>query len=116
MIVDIPSGARVTIAVEGVALSHSISLNGDQWHANVVTKTPSRHRSPWDYMDDGPTGPEIRTANLTEAVTWVRETAAAHLAEQQAERDAEDAERERAEKERRNAKRRAARARAPRNT
>lgn len=110
MIVDIPSGARVTIAVEGVALSHSISLNGDQWHANVVTKTPSRHRSPWDYMDDGPTGPEIRTANLTEAVTWVRETAAAHLAKEQAELDAKDAELEQAAKEARNARRRAQRA------
>ena len=110
---ELPADAAVTIhlADAGVA-NHIVRLaHRDDWYAVVETEPPSaRYASPWDYKDDGPSGPELHTPDLAEAIAFVRDTAAAHLARVEAERAAAEADLEQAAKEARNARRRTRRA------
>lgn len=109
-LIDLPDDAQIDIRLHGVDVRHQLSrVPGLRWYAVVYTAPPPPPRSsPWDYMDDGPGGdPEIHTEDFAEAVAWIRETAAAHIARKKAEEDAAEAAHAQAEKEARNARRRA---------
>ena len=109
MILDLPDdcGVAITLPV-GVANQITWQSADRRWWANLSDFTPDPTRSPWDYMDDGPSGPELHTPDLAEAVAFVRDTASAHLARVAAERAAAEADLEKAAKEARNARRRTA--------